>query len=556
MVGASKTSGSTNNAKPFRYKKLRIAMRRNFCPLAAAAALLAATFSSHGALAQKLGGTLRVYFFDSAASMSIHEEATIAAEGPMMGVFNNLVMYKQDVPQSGLQSIVPDLATEWSWDEDKSQLLFRLRQGVKWHDGKAFTAKDVQCTWDLLTGKASEKFRINPRKAWYRNLQEVTTNGDYEVTFRLKRPQPSFLALLASGFSPVYPCHVPTRDMRTHPIGTGPFKFVEFNPNESIKVTRNPDYWKQGRPYLDGIDYTIVKNPSTGILTFVAGKVDMTSPYFLQVPLLKDLKSQDPDAICELVPSNVNRNVMMNRDAPPFDNAELRRVATLSLDRRAFIDTLTLGKGDIGGAMLPMPEGVWGMPLEMLKTPGYDPDVQKNRADARKIMEKLGYGQNKHLAVKVSTRNIPPYRDPAVILIDHLKEVYIDGELEPIDTAQWLPKVMRKDYIVALNLTGNGLDDPDQTLYENFTCGAEGNYDGYCNPEFDKMVDRQSMEFDQTKRKELVWAIERKLTEDAARPILWHNRSGTCWHPYVKGYTPMVNSIYNGVRMGDVWLDR
>jgi len=93
-------------------------------------------------------------------------------------------------------------------------------------------------------------------------------------------------------------------------------------------------------------------------------------------------------------------------------------------------------------------------------------------------------------------------------------------------------------------------------LYENFTCGAEGNYDRYCNPEVDKMVDRQSMEFDQKKRKELVWAIERKLAEDAARPILWHNRTGTCWHPHVKGYTPMVNSVYNGWRFEDVWLDR
>jgi peptide/nickel transport system substrate-binding protein len=532
-------------------------MKRTFRRLAVAAGLLGAVFSPHLAAAQKQGGVLKVYFFDSPASMSIHEEATIAAEGPMMGVFNNLVMYKQDVPQSGLQSIVPDLATDWSWDEDKSQLLLRLRQGVKWHDGKPFTAADVKCTWDLLTGRANEKFRLNPRKAWYRNLEEVTTNGDYEVTFRLKRPQPSFVGLLASGFSPVYPCHVSARDMRTHPIGTGPFKFVEFKPNESIKVTRNADYWKQGRPYLDGIDYTIIKNPSTGVLAFVAGKVDMTSPYFLQVPLLKDIKSQDPDAICELVPSNVNRNVMMNRDAPPFDSAELRQVAALSLDRRAFLDTLTLGKGNIGGAMLPPPEGVWGMSAEMLKTlPGYDPDVQKNRADARKVMEKLGYGPNKHLSVKVSTRNIPPYRDPAVILIDHLKEVYIDGELEPIDTAQWLPKVMRKDYTIALNLTGNGLDDPDQTLYENFTCGAEGNYDGYCNPEFDKMVDRQSMEFGKAKRRELVWAIERKLAEDAARPILWHNRVTTCLHPYVKGFTPMVNSIYNGLRMEDVWLDK
>jgi peptide/nickel transport system substrate-binding protein len=262
-------------------------MRRNFPWLAATAGLLVFLFSPDLALAQKQGGVLKVYFFDSPASMSIHEEATIAGQGPAMGVFNNLVMYKQDVAQSGFQSIVPDLASEWSWDEDKTQLTFRLREGVKWHDGKPFTAKDVVCTWDLLTGKSSEKLRINPRKAWYRNLEEVTANGDYEATFRLKRPQPSFVALLASGFSPVYPCHVPARDMRSHPIGTGPYKFVEFKPNESIKVIRNPNYWKNGRPYLDGIEYTIIRNVSTGVLAFVAGKVDMTSPYFLQVPMLR-----------------------------------------------------------------------------------------------------------------------------------------------------------------------------------------------------------------------------------------------------------------------------
>src|SRR6516164_5520681 len=532
-------------------------MRRDLRTLARAVALFIGMATAGAALAQKPGGVLKIYFFDSPASMSIHEETTNAAEGPMMGVFNNLVLYKQDVPQSSLQSIVPDLASEWSWDEDKTQLTFRLREGVKWHDGKPFTAKDVQCTWDLLTGKSSEKLRVNPRKAWYKNLDEVTTNGDFEVTFHLKRPQPAFIALLASGFSPVYPCHISPREMRSHPIGTGPFKFVEFKPNESIKVTRNPGYWKKDRPYLDGIEYTIIKNVSTGVLAFLAGKVDMTSPYYLQVPVLNDVMNQDPEAICNLLPVNVNRNVMMNRDAPPFNDSDLRRAVALGLNRKAFVDTLTLGKGDIGGVMQPPPEGIWGMPSDMLRTlPGYDPDVPKNRAEAHRIMEKLGYGPGKRLAIKVSTRNIQPYRDAAIILIDQLKEIYIDGELEPVDTVQWFPKVMRGDYTVGLNLTGNGLDDPDQTLYENFTCGAEGNYDRYCNPELDKMVDRQSMEFDQKKRKELVSAIERKLAEDAARPILWHNRSGTCWHPYVKGYTPMVNSIYNGNRFEDLWLDR
>ena len=124
--------------------------------------LFGAVLAADAHSAQKSGGVLKVYFFDSPASMSIHEEATIAAEGPMMGVFNNLVMYKQDVPQSGFQSIVPDLATDWSWDEDKTQLTFRLREGVKWHDGKPFTAKDVVCTWDLLTGKSSREAAHQP----------------------------------------------------------------------------------------------------------------------------------------------------------------------------------------------------------------------------------------------------------------------------------------------------------------------------------------------------------------------------------------------------------
>src|SRR5215475_15775499 len=107
----------------------------------------------------------------------------------MMGVFNNLVLYDQHVPQNSLESIRPDLATDWSWDEDRTRLTFHLRRGVNWHDGKPFAAQDVKCTWDLLTGKSTEKLRLNPRKAWYRNLQDVITNGDYEVTFNLQRPQ-------------------------------------------------------------------------------------------------------------------------------------------------------------------------------------------------------------------------------------------------------------------------------------------------------------------------------------------------------------------------------
>ena len=509
------------------------------------------------ASAQKSGGVLKQYMVDSPASMSIHEEATLVSSRPMMAVFNNLVLYDQHVKQNRPDTIVPDLATGWTWNEDGTELTFPLREAVRWHDGKPFTANDVKCTWDMLAGRSSEKFRVNPRKSWYRNLEAVTTSGDFSVTFHLKRPQPSLLALLAGGLSPVYPCHVPPRDMRQHPIGTGPFKFAEFKPNEQIKVMRNTDYLKKGLPYLDSIEYTITKNRSTAILAFIAGKYELTFAGTLSIPLTKDVMHQVPQAICETPPGSVNFNLIVNRAVPPFDNPDLRRAMSLSLDRQAFIDILTEGTGNIGGAMQGPPEGLWGMPREVLKTlPGYDPDVTKNRAEARRLMQKLGYGPDKRLKIRVSARDIPPSRDPAVILIDQLKEIYIDAELEPVDTTNWFPKVVRRDFTVALNLTPGFVDDPDQTFYTSFVCGAEQNYTGYCDPAVDKMIEQQSMEPDLQKRKLLVWEIERKLAADDARPIIYYGRGGTCWQPYVKGLTIMVNSIYNGWRMEDVWLDR
>jgi peptide/nickel transport system substrate-binding protein len=272
---------------------------------------------------------------------------------------------------------------------------------------------------------------------------------------------------------------------------------------------------------------------------------------------MKNVKSQLPEVICELPQGSVPVNLIVNRNAPPFDNPDLQRAMALSFDRNAFIDILTEGKGTIGGVMQPPPEGSWGMPLDVLQAlPGYDPDVKSNRAEARQIMQKLGYGPDRRLKVKVSTRDIPPFRDPAVILIDQLKEVYIDGELETIDTTQWFPKIARKDYTVGLNLTAGFVDDPDPTFYANYVCGAESNYNGYCNPEVDRLVDQQSGESDRQKRKQLVWEIERKLAEDGARPIIYYGRAPTCWQPYVKGLTVMVNSIFNGWRMEDVWMDK
>jgi peptide/nickel transport system substrate-binding protein len=229
----------------------------------------------------------------------------------------------------------------------------------------------------------------------------------------------------------------------------------------------------------------------------------------------------------------------------------------LTLYRKSFIDFLGNGVGKIGGGLLPPPDGVWGMPDEMLQNlPGYSGDVQKNRDEARALMQKAGYGPDKRIPVKISTRNLAVYRDPTAILIDQLKEIGIDAELDAIETAQWVPKLIKKDYKVGLNVLGTAVDDPDVYFYQNYVCNSARNYMGYCDKEFDRMVDQQSMEADPAKRKKLVWEIDHKLQEDLARPVIYHLRAATCWQPEVKGLTMMTNSQYNGWRFEDVWLDK
>jgi peptide/nickel transport system substrate-binding protein len=171
-------------------------------------------------------------------------------------------------------------------------------------------------------------------------------------------------------------------------------------------------------------------------------------------------------------------------------------------------------------------------------------------------MQRLGYGPDKRLAIKVAARNISAYRDPGIILIDQLKEIWIDGELDAVETANWFLKLARKDYQIGLNNTGSGVDDPDQQFFENYGCGSERNYTGYCNAELEKLFVAQSTMTDREKRRRLVWEIDKKLQEDGARPIIYHTRAATCTQPQLKGLTIMVNSQYNGWRMEDVWLDK
>jgi peptide/nickel transport system substrate-binding protein len=516
--------------------------------------LLAAT----PAAAQKRGGTLRLYHNDNPPSTSLLEESTISSAAPFSAVFNNLVMFDPAKVHESLETVIPDLAESWSWDSTNTKLTFKLRQGVKWHDGKPFTSKDVQCTWRMLIGKSeAQEFHRNPRRVWYSKLQDVSINGDDEATFELSEPQPSLPVLLASAFSVVYPCHVPQQVMRTKPIGTGPFMFAEFNRGKSIRLVRNPDYWKKDRPYLDEITFRMIDSRSTRMLAFATGEFDITFPADISVTLMKDVKARAPNAICEMITTGTFSNLMVNRVNPPFDNPDIRKAMSLAIDRQPFNSILMEGLALVGGAMLPKPAGEWGMPPEMVSSlTGYGPDPAGNIAQAQAIMQKLGYSDAKPLPIKIQTRNLSNYRDAAVILADQLKKIHIAGELDVLETPQWYARMARKDYTIGLNVTGVSVDDPDGNLVENYSCKSERNYTQYCNADVDRLLSAQSRELDQDERKKIVWDIERLLVEDAARPIITHSVAANCWQPYVRNYIPHDSSQYNSLRFEEVWLDK
>ncbi len=509
------------------------------------------------ACAQRSGGVLRIFHRDNPVSASILEESAISTVVAFMPVFNNLVVFDPTKAQNTPDDIVPDLAESWSWNEDKTEITFRLRKNVRWHDGFPFTSSDVECTFNLWTGRARNRLRTNPRATWFNNVNYVRAPNDDEVTVYLNRPQPAFLSMLASGLSPIYPCHVPLAQMRSKPIGTGPFKLASFNEFDRIRLVRNPDYWKKGRPYLDAIEFHVVASRSTALLSFVAGRYDMTFPNDVSMTQLRDVRRQSTRVSCEATGTNSHTNILLNRDKAPFDNPDVRKALSLALDREAFVEAFSEGSGMVGGHLQPPPDGLWGLPTGKLEAvPGFGGDREQNLEDARNLMRKAGYGPDRMLPLKIFTRAVSLYRSPAATLASQLNAIFIDASLDVSETSYWYTRLARRDYALAIETTANGVDDPDQAFYENFSCRSERNYSRYCNPEIERLFETQSSELDTDKRREMAWEIDLKLLADVARPPIIWNKAATCWQPYVRGYMPQVNSSYNAFRFEDVWLDR
>ena len=522
-----------------------------------AAVTLGAALTGAGAQAPKRGGVLNAMLAEDPPGLSIHEAATISTVWPMLPCYSNLVLFDQLKAYETVETVLPELAEKWSWQDNYRNLVFFLRRGVKWHDGHPFTSRDVKYTYDVVreAADAPAKLRLNPRKEWYANIDAIEAADPHTVVFRLKRPQPSLLLMLASGYSPVYPAHVPLAELRQRCIGTGPFKLKQYARGEMVELERNPDYFVAGRPYLDGIRYPIIGERGTRLAALQAGRLDVAMPLEMTKTMAETIKTNVPSLVVAETGQIGSDNVIMNHKKPPFDNVVVRRAISLAMDRQAFVQGVRHGGARVGTSVMPRPYGAWGLLDQEVRTlPGYRSAVV-DKAEAKLLLASVGYGPGKPLRVELTTRAFAIYIDLASFVADQLRLVGVEATVKQIESSAFFPALARRDYLIGANLTAAAVDDPDVYFYENFKCGTSRNYTDYCSEQTDKLIDAQSQELDRDRRTKLVWEIQRRLEADVARPMLgWRNEYFTQW-PYVRNLVPH-HSLYNYGRMQDVWLDR
>jgi peptide/nickel transport system substrate-binding protein len=503
--------------------------------------------------APKPGGTLNLRLReDLPQGFAVHESPTISTLWPAMPCFSNLVLFDPAQPTHSVETIIGELAQRWSWQDNYRTLVFFLRSNVKWHDGRPFTAADVVFTFDLVReARDAGKLRLNPRRELFANVASVEAVDPHTAIVRLKRPQPSLLMMLASGFMPIYAAHVPPATYRTGCTGTGPFKLKEWRRGEFVEYAKNPDYFVKDRPYLDGLKYLIIRERGTATAALQAGRVDVAFPGDTPRSIAEQLKRAVPQIVTTPVGTAVVDHLLFNAARPPFDNPKLREAVSRAIDRRGLIEALYQGGATMGVAMAPRPYGVWALPDKDVRAlPGYgNPTDEKARARA------LLAANAASIKAELMTRNLPGFLDLASFTAAELKRVGIDVVVKPIESTQWESLKVRGEFQLGVDRTGMEPDDPDVTFYQSYACGSPLNYEHYCDPELTRLFDQQSQELDAARRLALVQEIQKKLAEAAVRPVLaWRLDYFARW-PHVKNLPPH-HSIYGWGRLQDVWLDR
>jgi peptide/nickel transport system substrate-binding protein len=436
-------------------------------------------------------------------------------------------------------NVVPELARAWQVSPDGKRVTFQLQRGVKFHDGTDFTAEVVKWNLERILDpqtKSPQRSQLEPAVA------AVTVIDPHTVAFELKKPFAPLLAALAErpGFI-VSPAAVKQSgpDFGRRPVGTGPFRFVEWVADSQVTLERFPDYWDKGKPHLDRVVFRMVPDPTVRLTMVRTGEVDITTDVDA-----KDVPALQGDAnlkVSEMRPAARWTALQWQVDKPPFNNKALRQAIASAIDRNELKEVLLRGFGE--PARGPVVPGLWW----------FDPSLKGFAHDlelARKKLAEAGYPNGfRH---KFVVENTPQWIRQAELLQGQLQKINVTLELEPVNTADaYALIVQRKSNWTHTRWTQRA--DPAGLLSILFHSKGFANSTGYSNPRVDELLDRAAAIYEPERRKPLYYEAERLIVDDVPYVFLNYTAEFAVMSRKVQNWGWIPDLI---PRFRELWLER
>ncbi len=496
------------------------------------------------------GGVLLAVIGADPPSFDAHQENTFATIQLVAPLYSTLLQ----IDPYSYPKIIGDVASEWRIAPDGLTYTFKVRQDIKFHDGSPLTAADVKATYEKIAFPPAGVRSV--RKGSYAAVQSIEAPDPATVVFKLKYPSASLLNNLASPWNLIYPKHYLDKDpnyFKTHVVGSGPFRFKSYTPGATFEGERNPDYFVKDRPYLGGYKFFISTETSVRAAAIRSGRAYIE---FRDLPgaEVETIKKQLGDQISvQEVSATGWWGIALNNAIKPFTDVRVRKALTLGLDRYTGGRVLLplTGLRDVGGLMRPGTE--WALPsAELEKLPGFARDIEKSRAEARRLLAEAGYPRGFKFVLK--NRNVKlPYQDFAVFAIQEWKKIGVEAENRPLETAAWFADGRDTgNFEAVVNPGVEYMDDPDIIL-DRYVFGDPGNWGRINDPVVGDLYSRQARAIDPVERKTAIIELQKRVLANAYYlPGLWWTRRVVHWTK-VKNYVAPPNH-YSNQKLQDVWL--
>src|SRR5437899_6687579 len=451
--------------------------------------------------APRRGGILLAAIGADAPSLDPHQEQTFATLQPVAPLYSTLLQ----IDPYSYPNVIGDVASEWKISPDGLTYTFKIRPGIRFHDGSPLTAADVKASHDKILFPPAGVRSI--RQHHYSAVTSVEAPDPSTVVFKLKFPSASLLANLANPNNVIFPKKYLDKDpnyFKNNVVGSGPFKFKSYTRGSTFEGERNPDYFVKDRPYLDGYKFFISTETSVRAAAIRSGRAWIE---FRTFPLseVEAIKKQLGDkVVVQDTPATGLFGIAMNQTQKPFTDIRVRKALTMGIDRYAAGRVLypIASLRDVGGLMRPATE--WAMAeSELQKLPGFWKDAEKSRAEAKRLLAEAGYPNGFKVVLK--NRNVRvPYIDFGVFVIQEWRKIGIEAEHRPLETAAWFAGGRDGgNFEVIVSGVFNYADDPDLLLHR-YPSGDTNNWCRFSDPRIDDLFARQTRALDPAERKRLV----------------------------------------------------